>query len=327
MIGTGEHGRTRLRRLVIPPALACALLLAAAPGRAEPRAFEIKVGKGDTPARLAKRYYGRASASRALLLANGLDGLRRRLPGLRTGATLELPTAWSYRIRPGDTFEGLARDYLGNGRQGAFLAQLNGKRAAGLAPEGHVILIPAVVPVHLTRRMSVVRLASLLLDLPERSPAVQELLARIRSFNGLKGQDLTARQRVQVPMTGLRVLGWFLPTGLPQSDPGTARRARAVFGRVAGHLRAGRYVDAAVLIGTLVVRPGLGSELRLRAHQLQCTALVALGRDKLALEAARAVLRLQPNFKADPVLVSPKVRAVYQRARGSGATRRKSPGN
>jgi hypothetical protein len=128
-------------------------------------------------------------------------------------------------------------------------------------------------------------------------------------------------------MSGLRVLGWFLPTGLPRSDPGTARRARAVFGRVEGQLRAGRYLEAAVLVGSVVVRPGLGPALAVRAYQLQCTALVALGRGKLALEAARALLRLNPGFKADPVLVSPKVRAVFDRARRSGATRRKSPRN
>ena len=84
------------------------------------------------------------------------------------------------------------------------------------------------------------------------------------------------------------------------------------------HLRAGHYLDAALVLGSVVTMPGLEAALRTRAYHLQCTAQVALGRMQAAQGAARRVLLLQPGFKPEPVLDSPKVRAVYDRVRKAG---------
>jgi hypothetical protein len=285
--------------------------------RAAPRALTRKVAPGETAESLAKRFYGQPFAARVLLLANGLRGLDKRPPALKVGSTIRLPTAWSYRIRTGDTFADLARDYLGDAHKAGFLAWINGKDPRQAAPAGHVIIVPALVAVKVPRRLSLTKLAARLLEQDPRSEAVTRLVRRIRQYNGVKGR-LGRRRRVVVPLIRLRVLGWFLASRLPAGDPGTERRARRRLARAELDLRAGRYLEIALGLAPVVRRTGLSRALLSRAHHLRCTAFVALRHGDLALAAARAVLRLDPGYKLDPVLVSPKVRAVFRRAATAG---------
>jgi len=294
---------------------------------AAPRALQHRLKPGETAAKLAKRFYGRPFAARVLLLANGINGLAKRPPALKEGTMIRMPTAWSYRIRPGDTFAGLARDYLGDHRKAGFLAWVNGKDVRKPAPPGHVIIVPALVTVKVPRRLTLAKLAALLLDRKPKSEAVKRLVRRIRKYHGRRLR-FGRRQSLVVPLIRLRLLGWFLPSGLPLKDPGTLRRARSLVQQGARDLRAGRYLEVAVGLAPVARMSGLGSLLQILTHRLLCTAYVALARPGLALTAARAVLRLDPGFKPDPVQMSPKVRAVYRgAASGGGATRRKKAGN
>lgn len=306
--------------------VALALTLLPAALSAAPRALIRKVKPGETASKLAKRYYGKAFAARILLLANGLNGLAKKPPELRVGSTIRMPTAWSYRIRTGDTFARLARDYLGDKRKAGFLAWVNGKDPSRATAVGHVIIVPAVVKVKVPHRMKLSKLAARLLDRKAKSEAVKRLVRRIRKYNGIK--TIGRRRSLVVPLIRLRVLGWFLPSGLPDRDPGTVRRVLTLLGQADRDLRAGRYVEVAVGLARVTRLSGLTSALAVRSHHLRCTAYVALARPGLALAAARAVLRLDPGFKLDPVQISPKVRAVYRRAAASrGAGTQKKAGN
>jgi len=291
---------------------------------AAPRALSRQVKPGETAAKLAKRYYGKAFTARVLLLANGLNGLAKRPPELKVGSTISMPTAWSYRIRPGDTFVKLARDYLGDATKAKFLAWVNGKDARRPAPAGHVIIVPALVKVKLPARMTLTKLAARLLNGKPRSEAVKRLVRRIRQYNGAGAKGGGAKgggRGLVVPLIRMRLLGWFLASGLPVGDPGTARRAQVLLGQAEKHLRDGRYLEVAVGLAPVVRFTALSPDLLVRAHHLRCTALVALARVGLALAAAKTVLRIDPGFRLDPVQISPKVRAVYRRA---GAVGKKS---
>lgn len=303
-------------------ALGVVLILAAPRSLcAAPRALTRQVKPGETADKLAKRFYGRPFVARILLLANGLDGLSKRPAELKTGATIRLPTAWSYRIRSGDTFMGLARDYLGDKGKAGFLAWINGKDVLRPAPVGHVIMVPAVLRVKVDRRLTLGKLAALLLSAKPKSEAVQRLVRRIRKYNGLAG-GIGRRRTLAVPFVRLRLLGWFLPSGLPDGDPGTLRRARARLAQAAKDLRAGRYLEVVVGLTPVMRLTGITVAVKVRMHHLLCTAYVALARRGSALVAARAVLTLHPGFRLDPVQISPKVRAVYRRAAAGGVAPR-----
>jgi hypothetical protein len=286
------------------------------------RGIQVKVKRGDSAEELATRYYGGTWAARPMLVANGENGLGRRLPRLRPGRTLHLPTAWSYRIRLGDTWTTISRDYLGDGSRARFLAELNEKRyRSGVpAPAGHVISIPALLSVRVPRRLGLRGVASRLLDRSVRDPQVRRLVKRIRRYNGLKGRARVGR-RLVVPLASLRLLGWYLPNALPRPDPGLRRRARPVIRQARADLRRGRYLAAAMRLGPLLGWKGLPERLRVLALRLRCTAWVALGREGLALESAREALRIRPGLSLDPVRVSPKVRAVFARAKRAGGPR------
>ena len=83
---------------------------ALAGGASAGRFLTVKARRGDTPAKVATRYYGDEGKKLLVAAANNLGEKAR----LRGGKTLRIPTAWSYRIRRGDTWTRLARDYLGH---------------------------------------------------------------------------------------------------------------------------------------------------------------------------------------------------------------------
>ncbi len=302
-------------------------LLVPAEAVAAPRALARVVKRGETAAGLARRYYGQPAMARALLLANGLDGLARRPPRLRAGATVTIPTSWSYRIRQGDTFATIARDYLGDGAKAGFLAWINGKDMRRGAPAGHVILIPALVKARVRRPMTLKKLAARLLGSKPGSKAVARLVRRVRRYNALAGEPKPGKS-IWIPLVRLRLLGWFLPTMLPRKDPGRLRRARAALKMARADLRAGRYLEVALALSPVTGLRGLPRSLLLSAGRLLVTAYVALSRGARALVAARAVLALDPGYRPDPVQTSPKVRAVYLRAaKGGSAATPKVSGN
>src|SRR5262249_32768854 len=69
------------------------------------------------------------------------NGLQRGAP-LRPGQRIRIPTAFLYRIRRGDTLEGLTQRFLEDRRRTALLGALNNLRATEHLHEGQELLIP-----------------------------------------------------------------------------------------------------------------------------------------------------------------------------------------
>jgi hypothetical protein len=291
-------------------ALAMVLLLAGlGPGpAARARDIEVTARAGDTPATLALRYYGSAGAQAALLHWNGLPADTRKLdPGQR----LRLPTAWSYPVRPGDTWAQLAADYLADGRHATLLAELNGKPPGQPPTAGHLLVIPALLRLTVDKRQPLRALAARVSGWPAARAQTQELAGQIGRINGVTGADAPAGARLLVPLMHHRLIGWFLPSDLPADDPGTERRVAALLTSAQADLRAGRYVDAALRLASIPDLPGARRGRRVEALVLLATAQVALGRLDLARSSAASARRLDPKLRLDPDEVSPKVRAVF----------------
>jgi eukaryotic-like serine/threonine-protein kinase len=79
------------------------------------------VRPGDTLEVLAAEYYGKRDFAVFIMLAN--DILHPR--ALKKGDKLTIPTAWKYRVVPGDTLSEIAERYLGDSRRAEFLAAFN----------------------------------------------------------------------------------------------------------------------------------------------------------------------------------------------------------
>jgi hypothetical protein len=297
--------RRSLARALVLAGLLAGLL----PGpAARARDIEITAAAGDTSRGLALRYYGSAGARAALLHWNGLPEDTARLTA---GQRLRLPTAWSYPVRPGDTWDQLAADYLADARHARLLAELNGKPPAQPPTPGHLLVIPALLKLTVDRRTPLRALVARVSGWPAGRPLTQELAGQIARINGLAGDDVAAGARILVPLMHHRLVGWFLPSDLPLNDPGTERRVVAVLASARADLQAGRYVDAALRLAPVPDLPGARRARRVEALVLLATAQVALGRLALAREAAAAALKLDPRLRLDPDQVSPKVRALF----------------
>src|SRR5499426_3560429 len=89
-------------------ALASAALLAST----HATAFTHTVQKNETLAQIAERTYGRIQYEKILVAANALDA--QGGSPIVAGQRLEIPALDHYRINAGDTWQGLAKQLLGD---------------------------------------------------------------------------------------------------------------------------------------------------------------------------------------------------------------------
>src|SRR6185436_9742489 len=92
---------------------------------------------GDTAESVAADYYGNRSLAMFIAEGNGSkDGK------LKTGQRVRIPTAYKYKLRKGDTLEGLAQRFLDDKRRAGHLAFVNGIKLNDKLREGQELLIP-----------------------------------------------------------------------------------------------------------------------------------------------------------------------------------------
>ena len=114
--------------------------LAPPPG-AGARTFK-RTMRGERLKHLAVQFYGDSKMAFYIRAASDLP-LRGRKPAV--GTEVSIPSAWTYRVRSGDTWSDLGKAYLGRRSRGWLLAVLNRKNPKRLPPAKHLITIPAHV--------------------------------------------------------------------------------------------------------------------------------------------------------------------------------------
>jgi hypothetical protein len=80
----------------------------------------------------------------------------------------------------------------------------------------------------------------------------------------------------------------------------------------------GSYPDVPAQLTKLLSEEDPSEPQLVAIHRLLAFAYVALGADEVAVKEFREVLERDPDLVLDPALVSPKIRAAFDRAKRSG---------
>ncbi|MCL2824861.1 MAG: LysM peptidoglycan-binding domain-containing protein, partial [Polyangiaceae bacterium] len=226
-------------------AIATAVIVATIPTDA--LAFTHVVKPGETIASIAERFYGGIHYERILVYANALDacGGFPIVPGMR----LEIPSVTHHRVMVGDTWQTLAREYLGDSRRGEVLARANGTKSWLQPADGTDIVVPYNLRFLVQQRETAPSIA-------KRFFSDQDSAWLLDRYNGVDGKALRQGDVVLVPLTELPLT----EEGKKQareSDAmvraeggGAAREAQRVVAadmpQLLGELRGGNYVAASV---------------------------------------------------------------------------------
>jgi len=324
----------RLAELARRSSAVLALLLALA-SSAKARVVSYTVQPGDTAESVAADYYGNRSLSLIVLESNGMD----RAAKLRAGQKLRIPTAFRYRVKKGETLEGLAQRFCEDKRRAPMLAQIAGVKLADKLREGQELVIP--------------------FNVPHRADAPESLQSVARTFYGDAGRGklladynfrsspmLAKGERVVVPIAHVKIRAVYLqPSGggaaavvtapgkpkvgeperlavLAATEREAQRREVELAARVGGLLveaeksyKDGEYAEVSANLDKLLSEEDPSEVQLAEIFRLKAFSYVALGMDDLAERAFREVLARKPALTLDEATVSPKIRVALERAK------------
>ena len=268
------------------------------------------VRRDDSLQLLAAEYYADRRYAVFIMFMNGMSHPRP----LRPGERLKIPTAWKYSAVAQETCDMLAERFLGDGRRGAFLAEVN-----SLAPDESLALGQEVqIPFHIRYTA----------DSNETLRAVAATFYGdsrkadlLRAYNFKSGGVLKKGETVIVPITEVQVRPEKLPAADPEEKKREQRR-KEMTERVGGKLRRARDAWTAGEYG--VVRAELEDldveyledDKAVAVAFLRGCAFVAIGDEAFAKANFEKVLGRSPDFRVHARDVSPKIRQVWERAGG-----------
>ncbi len=298
----------KLRSLVLA-ALAAGLFVAPT----DASAFSHVVSQGETLAQIAIRFYGTPRFEGAIAGANALDA--HGGSAIVAGQPLEIPAPAHHRVKDGETWFGLARQFLGDTRRAEVLARANGAVAWVPPVENQEIEIPAVVAHIAADRDTMPGLAQRYLGDANKS-------WELDVYNGRDGkQKLLRGDVVLVPLIDLSLTEEGKKAARAAAERtrteggGQAyeaqRRAEADIPPLLADVRAGRYVDAVAKGNRLLGSGDLTKPQLASIHRALLEAYVALDAAGLAAGACSAwKANAGGDVRLDARSVSPKIRAA-----------------
>ncbi len=275
------------------------------------RAFSHVVRPGETLAAIAVRVYGDAKKESLLAGANALDvgGGSAIVPGMR----LEIPAPLHHEVAAGETWAGLALEWLGGAGRADVLARAN-RAVAWVPPEtGLQIEVPAVVAHIVSPGDSSTSLAARYWGDGNRG-------WELNAFNGRAEVPMHRGEVVLVPLpdltlteAGLAEARGSLGLARSQLDVGalaTQRRSDAELPLLLADVRGGRYVEAVARANRILGSGQLTRPMLAVLYRALLEAYVAL---EVPLEATQACASLRsqnPSLRLDPMTTSPKIRSA-----------------
>ena len=285
-------------------ALVCAVLFASS----HATAFTHTVQKNETLAQIAERTYGRIQYEKILVAANALDA--QGGSPIVAGQRLEIPALDHYRINAGDTWQGLAKQLLGDPERSVVLAQANDTMPWIPPAEGAEIIVPYNLRYIATG-------ADTIVTITQKFTGEKEKAWIYDQYNHFKGQPIRRGDVVLIPLTNLplteagKAEAAAADATTRSQAAGLAREAQrkveAEMPMLLGDVRGGRYVDAITRGGKLLALGEL-TKPQLALIQRQLTeAYVALDAHGHAAAACAAWRDNDPKARLDPVMLSPKI--------------------
>jgi hypothetical protein len=286
---------------------------------------------GDTAESIAADYYGNRSLAMFISEGNGLAHDAK----IRPGQKVRIPTAYHYRVRKGDTLEGLGKKFLDDVRRAPFLALFNGLKPTDHLREGQDLIIPFQ---HLHRAEapeSLTSLARAFYGDPGKAKLLQDFNFRASPLLG-KGEKLL------VPIAHVRIRSVRLQApapvreGRPEKiakqpaapplaaapDKEAEKREEELAQKVGAELqlaeksyKEGNYSEVPAVLDKLLAVDDPSEAQLAEIFRLKAFAYTALGMEELAVSSFREVLARKPDLTLDEATVSPKIRSALERAK------------
>ncbi len=274
-------------------------------------AFTYVVQKNDTLAGIAERMYGRIPYERILVHANALEacGGSPIVPGM----LLEVPAVAHHRVSAGETWQGLAKDLLGDPDRAEKLAAANDSKSWTPPDDGADIVVPYNLRYVVEDRETIPEVAA-------KFFADKESAWMLVRYNHVEGATLQRGDVVLVPLTDLPLTEEGKQ--FARDAEGTARSevegaAREAQRKAANEMpsllaeqRGGRYLEAVVHGNRLLAMGELTRSQLADIHRVLTEAYVALDATGLAAAACQRWRTADPSVSLDPVMMSPKIIAA-----------------
>ena len=183
-------------------ALAIVALLAGVAHAQEASDASYRVKQGDTLELIAAEFYGdHAKTTVFIAEENKLKPPYKVYPGER----IKVPVTREIATAKGDSFESLAKQYLGDARRAAFLAELNRMQPSDLLATGTVLAVPFHVAYVAQNAESLAQVSTTFFGDAKQADA-------IRAYNGLDKTSLDKGEAILVPVQHVRTRSEHTPT-------------------------------------------------------------------------------------------------------------------
>lgn len=305
--------------------LGMCLCAVAASARAESAEALVHVVRpGETLKSISELYYG-DRRDNALAAENAIEPNVTIVSGMR----LVIPTVRYHRVQQGETWAELSERYYADVRRAFVIVEANSGSPSRAPEAGQMLLVPYPLR-YVSSAHDPVRQAAR--DFYDGS---NKAIALIRRFNAIKTTRSARGEVLLLPLGNLVLSEQGRHHAAAQGkDLGQAGQARAkqlaaqeALPTLRQHVLEGRYVEAVALANQLLGWGELTGNQLVTVQRELGTALIALDRDDLALEAFKSLLEQQPDVELGLGDTSPRVLKVLDRARRAlGDKRAPGPG-
>lgn len=299
-----------MKALLVIASLGLALSIPARGAEASNNTIVYRARQGDTLQLIAAEYYGDRNKAIFIMVENKITHTKP----LRPGERLRIPVSREITTSPEDTWQTMARAYLGDERRAPFLADFNNMSHEESVPAGTVLHVPFTVThrAEATETLGNISLAYF----GEAKHA--DLLRR---YNFLEKGSLERGETLMVPVFHVRLQASKLPP--PDAEAkrrqalrrDSANEAASAVPKAWQFWRAGDYADIEKLLLKIQV-DFADPKHAVDVHLLLGLVHAAEGKADLAMDDFKKVRTLRPDHVLRKFDYSPKILAVWQKAGG-----------